>query len=60
MKMNAKIAAVLIAMSVIVGLLVFHVVHYLVYCRYRSVPGKNHCSVCGHRKACRRFHHKNV
>ncbi len=42
----------------ILGILVFHIVHYVLYCRYRAVPGKSHCSACGHRNVCNKYHHK--
>ncbi len=42
------------------GLFIFHIVHHLLYCRYRTVPGKSHCAECGHREICQKTHHRNV
>ena len=50
--------AVLLAVIAVVGLAIFHAVHYLVYCRYKSDPEKSHCAGCGHRKICERHHRK--
>jgi len=58
MKMEAQKTAVILAVIAVVGLAIFHVVHYLVYCRYKSNPEKSHCAVCGHRKICERHHGK--
>ena len=40
------------------GITGFHIAHHFLYCRYRAVPGKSHCAVCGHRKICRKLHHR--
>jgi hypothetical protein len=37
---------------------VFHIIHYTLYCRYKGVPEKSHCSVCGHRQICQKYHQK--
>ena len=37
------------------ALTLFHVFHYLLFCRYKGVPGKSHCDACGHRKVCRKI-----
>ena len=42
-----------------ISLIIFHILHYSLYCRNRCVPEKSHCSVCGHRKICRKLHHRS-
>jgi hypothetical protein len=37
---------------------VFHAIHHFLYCRYREVPGRSHCAVCGHRRICEKYHHR--
>ena len=38
---------------------VFHMCHYMLYCRYKGDPEKSHCAVCGHHKICQKYHHGN-
>lgn len=35
---------------------VFHILHHVLFCRYKGVPGKSHCGVCGHRRVCQKYH----
>lgn len=37
-------------------LTVFHILHYVLFCRYRTTAGKSHCGVCRHRRVCRKHH----
>jgi len=46
-------------LACLAGITVFHVIHYLLYCRYKKVPGKSHCAVCGHRRICQKYHQKH-
>jgi len=46
----------IIILGVLVTLAVFHIFHYAIFCRYKEVPEKSHCSKCRHRGACRKFH----
>jgi len=48
----------LILLIAVAGITGFHIAHHFLYCRYRAVPGKSHCAVCGHRKICRKLHHR--
>jgi hypothetical protein len=51
--------AKVIGIAVLLGLAAitaFHIVHHLLYCRYKGIPGKSHCAVCGHRRVCQRCH----
>jgi len=44
---------------ILAAVTLFHIAHYFLYCRYREVPGKNHCAVCGHRRVCGKYHHRH-
>jgi len=44
------------AAGLISALAIFHVFHYVFFCRYRGVAGKSHCGVCKHRRVCQKFH----
>lgn len=48
----------LILLIAAAGITGFHIAHHFLYCRYRAVPGKSHCAVCGHKKICRKLHHR--
>ena len=48
----------ILGLGALAALTVFHLLHHLLYCRYRNVPGKSHCAVCGHRRICRKVHHR--
>ena len=48
----------LILLIAAAGITGFHIAHHFLYCRSRAVPGKSHCAVCGHRKLCRKLHHR--
>lgn len=50
-----KLAGLILA-GALAALTVFHAVHYALFCRYKGVPGKSHCSVCGHRRICQKRH----
>ena len=47
---------ILIAAIAAAGLFIFHIAHYMLYCRHKKDPDKSHCAVCRHRKVCSRFH----
>lgn len=47
------------ALLSLAALTLFHLVHHILYCRYRETPGKSHCAVCGHRRICRKYHHRH-
>ena len=38
---------ILIAAIAAAGLFIFHIAHYMLYCRYKRNPEKSHCAVCG-------------
>lgn len=44
------------AIAGIAGITVFHLCHYELYCQYKKDPSKSHCTVCGHRKVCQKYH----
>lgn len=48
----------IIILAGLAALAIFHLFHALLFCRYRAVPEKSHCRVCGHRRACRKFHRR--
>ena len=48
----------LILLIAAAGITGFHIAHHFLYCRYRAVPGKSHCAVCGHKKICRKLHYR--
>ena len=54
--MGAVGIIILIVLILVAGIAVFHLVHYLVYCRYRDVPEKSHCAACGHQNVCKKRH----
>ena len=54
--MNQKQMILAAVAAGIGGVAVFHAVHYMLYCRYKKVPGRSHCSVCGHRRICQKYH----
>ena len=49
---------VIAVILIVVGTTAFHLIHHIVYCQYRKVPGKSHCAQCGHRKICQKYHFK--
>jgi len=49
-------AAALTGLAAITG---FHIAHHLLFCRYRATPWKSRCAVCGHRRVCRKYHHRH-
>jgi|GEM_PF-951770 len=50
---KVKITGIII-LSVISALAVFHALHYVLFCRYRGSAERSHCSVCRHRRRCRK------
>ena len=56
--MNTAEKIGILGLCALAALTVFHLLHHLLYCRYRNVPGKSHCAVCGHRRICRKVHHR--
>jgi len=53
----SKIMAVIVLIS-LAAITIFHIIHYFLFCRYASVPGKSHCAVCGHHRVCQKYHHR--
>jgi len=49
-------AAVLSGLAAITA---FHIIHWFFYCRYKEVPGRSHCAVCGHRRICQKYHRRH-
>lgn len=58
--MNKAELAALLVLGALGALTVFHLVHYALFCRFKAVPGKSHCAVCGHRRACRKYHSRKA
>ena len=56
MKMRSREKMILIAAIAAAGIFIFHIAHYMLYCRHKKDPDKSHCAVCRHRKVCSRFH----
>jgi hypothetical protein len=50
----------IVLLTGVLGLTVFHIVHYALFCRYRGVPDKSHCSVCRHARVCSKTHKADV
>lgn|GEM_PF-1303226 len=48
----------IVVLIVLASVTIFHFIHHFLYCRYREVPGKSHCAVCGHRSVCQKYHFK--
>lgn len=58
--MNAGKIIVTAVLICIVAITVFHFIHYFLYCRYKGIPDKSHCAVCGHNRICRKYHNTGI
>lgn len=48
----------LILAILVIGIIIFHIVHYRLYCRHKKDPARSHCKNCKHLTICQKHHNR--